>query len=421
MKPAVLACVVFLIACFGCLSIKAEEVYSSVGDDVILTCRHPRRRDARRLLWQYEGGELPPKLDVNVNGTDLNLRIENITYSDTGRYTCRKVGGRRRKHNAVYANVNLHVGVRPVISDFKCYSENILEMWCEWDLVDSTNDTVEVFTYRHYFESTSAWRDCPDVETRGRRSCFFDRWTNYGSLHVMRIVVSNAYGHDEKEIKFNPDTQTRTRPPASLTLVRKTPYTVHVRVGKPDNWIEDYLQVGYALQYRDDVSEDQTWKNINDAYNKDTFVAVALKPYTAYSFRAKCRTEYGVNGSWSDYGDTLHVLTDQAAPFDGVKLRISLAFLEGDSVEMTVVVRQDPVFSNGVIEGYHFDLRKGTNETGKELILESGLRGHTFTNLTSMADYTVIVTAYNGAGASPPTYYMLNTRKCFVSCTPPAY
>ncbi|XP_070571801.1 uncharacterized protein [Ptychodera flava] len=357
------------------------------------------RLSSEDLVWYFKTRQLNHSIYTAINTTASQLTLTDISFSQAGNYTC---AIQQHAGAAATATTVVAVGTVPGVANFSCMSRNIIDMWCTWDPVDSYIPTTYEFTFRQYSQRNQ-WRACPNTTAMGENSCYLDQYSHNGSQHRMKVTATNALDEINKEIWYNPDTETVPFPPGSVNILPQSPISVLVTWKAPYNWYTDSFRLKYKLQY---VNEWETgWFQLPIVINDKTYCyAKGLEIHTLYHFKISCKPS-GHGGQWSQWSSLACGRTKEAAPSQGVALHLSEEEMNTDRTRDVTITWTLPErrHRNGIIVGFNITLEDEINSinTKQWTINDGNATEFTIKELERYRSYQVSVIAFNNAGSSP--------------------
>nr|KAF6382295.1 junctional adhesion molecule 2 [Pipistrellus kuhlii] len=143
-----LRCLVVALGCpktFGLSDPKDHQVITAIEyQEVILTCKFPRKTPASRLEWKklgpsvsfvYYGQDLRGDFKDRAQMMDFSIRIKNVTRNDAGKYRCEVSTptneGQRLEENTVTLEVLVAPGVPTCNIPSSVLSGTVVELRCQ--------------------------------------------------------------------------------------------------------------------------------------------------------------------------------------------------------------------------------------------------------------------------------------------------
>nr|XP_002736963.1 PREDICTED: uncharacterized protein LOC100368791 [Saccoglossus kowalevskii] len=420
-------------------SITLENTVIEKGSQLYLECslNVTSPYTVNDLAWCFNEIKISEEEYHIKDNKTLLLIIEEAKLSHSGNYSCKVMSDESN-----YAKTHVKVGLKPNAT-MRCTSTNHIEIYCTWNEFNSNLPSDYNYSWKLRFEDDSFWRECVDTFDSEElepqcicddRECYFPE--NHGSVHHMRVVLTNQLGTTKIIIPFNPDVETIPNPPESVEVVSTSSESIKWSWKKPADWKDDLLHLFYRVQYSSVASSWQ--QEVLQDYDQTYYELSDGKPYTEYYFRVSCISEYvdsEISGDeteiWSEWSDVITARTDEAAPSGTIEIGIApdeVVNGEQRAVKLTWKPLK-PEEANGIILQYKvrvwilngtdgteiqhmstthvsslegFNMTERTMERYKFIQVDPQITAYTIEDLNKDEYYLVQITAENSAGESPP-------------------
>ncbi|XP_072030743.1 uncharacterized protein [Amphiura filiformis] len=375
------------------------------GSNISLYCSIPgqSQHTAQDIQWYHRRVGLAKNAISLINTTVSTLSLTNVTFSDWGPYIC--------CISDDCNNTQVYVGVPPgPIQDFRCISRNVVDYWCEWRPGAQTYLEVD---YQFSFKKRRRhnWEKCPDNWSKGDHSCYVDYTRNHVTQQIMKVVSTNALGHHEDIIQFNPSTQTIPNVPrdVDVTVAAESPSNrLQVTWAIPDEWSTNLLDpfgdtLTYKIRYR--LKQSANWTQYETRSSERRFVLLDLLPFSEYCIQVAAANSVAENNVdyWSDWSDAKCALTDEGAPSGTININIDRTYDRPGNKRDVYLQWNDMALEhrNGIILGYVLYVRKADDIVAVPQVYNTSLKGLSLQGLDKFAEYVVYIHGFNSAGAGP--------------------
>ncbi|CAN8004178.1 unnamed protein product [Ixodes pacificus] len=385
--------------------IEPSDKSSIVGSRVTFDCQadgHP----APLIRWKIALGDDPGKTFKSIisnyhmqmfeNGS---LIINDVEPKDGGKYLCEATNGIGVGLSTV-VRLSVHVAAHFKVS-YQALRVNkgeqarlVCEAFGERPLAMSWKKDNLILDHRYISSFTQEDTPTTDGLTSSLRFAAAER----SDSGLYTCLTSNKFGKDETNIKLlvqeTPDS------PDDIRVVEASSRRITLRWNAPFNGNSDII--GYFIQ----------WKEVAGSWQKDarqlevsaantTAVLDDLQPITSYHLRVLSVNQLGR----SDPSSMISVTTDEEVPS---KPPEELAVVPVTSQILKASWKPPPNFSaHGRIRGYYVGykpLGSGESFVYKTIdVLDGFVPEISIGNLKRSTKYTVIVQAFNGKGAGPPS------------------
>ncbi|XP_004848686.1 prolactin receptor isoform X1 [Heterocephalus glaber] len=190
---------------------------------------------------------------------------------------------------------------KPIIS--KCRSPEKETFTCWWK--PGTNGGLPTnYTLTYYKEGENIIYECPDYNTSGPNSCYFNKkYTNLWTIYVIRVNATNNMGSNASDPRFVDVAYiVEPNPPQNISLEVKQPED-----RKPYLWIKwfppalvDITSGWLILQYEVRLKPENAaeWE-VHFAGQQTHFKILSLYPGQKYFVQARCKPDHGFWSKWS--------------------------------------------------------------------------------------------------------------------------
>ncbi|XP_060047203.1 prolactin receptor isoform X2 [Erinaceus europaeus] len=190
---------------------------------------------------------------------------------------------------------------KPVI--FKCRSPEKETFTCWWN-PGSDGGLPTNYTLTYHKEGETLTHECPDYETGGPNSCYFDKkHTSIWTIYILTVNATNQMGSISSEPLYVDVTYiVEPDPPVNLTLELKQPED-----RKPYLWMKwlpptlvdvrsGWLTLQYAIRLKPEKADE--WE-IHFAGQQTQFKILSLYPGQKYLVQVRCKPDHGFWSAWS--------------------------------------------------------------------------------------------------------------------------
>lgn len=200
---------------------------------------------------------------------------------------------------------------KPVIS--KCRSPEKETFTCWWN-PGSDGGLPTNYTLTYHKEGETIIQECPDYETGGPNSCYFDKkHTSIWTIYILTVNATNQMGSVSSEPLYVDVTYiVEPEPPMNLTLEIKQPED-----RKPYLWIKwlpptlvdvrsGWLTLQYSIRLKPEKSDE--WET-HFAGQQTQFKVLSLYPGQKYIVQVRCKPDHGFWSAWSPES-SIHIPSD---------------------------------------------------------------------------------------------------------------
>ncbi|XP_075543789.1 cell adhesion molecule Dscam1-like [Dermacentor variabilis] len=328
-----------------------------------------------------------------------SLIINDVEPKDAGQYLCEATNGIGVGLSTV-VRLSVHVAAHFKVS-YQALRVNkgeqarlICEAYGEKPLTITWKKDNMILDHRYISSFTQDDTPTPD----GLTSSLLFAATERSDSGLYTCLTTNKFGKDETNIKLL--VQETPDPPDDIRVAEATSRRISLRWNTPFNGNSDIL--GYFVQ----------WKEVSGSWQKDSrhievpgsntsAVLDDLEPITAYHLRVLSVNKFGR----SEPSPMISVTTDEEVPS---KPPEDLVVVPVTSQTLKASWKPPPNFSaHGRIRGYYVGYKpvgSGESFVYKTIdVLDGFVPEISINNLKRSTKYSVIVQAFNGKGAGPPS------------------
>ncbi|XP_077560088.1 cell adhesion molecule Dscam1-like isoform X1 [Haemaphysalis longicornis] len=328
-----------------------------------------------------------------------SLIINDVEPKDAGKYLCEATNGigvglSTVVRLSVHVAAHFKVSYQPLRVNKGEQARLVCEAYGEKPLSISWKKDNMILDHRYISSFTQDDTPTPD----GMTSSLLFASTERSDSGLYTCLTSNKFGKDETNIKLL--VQETPDPPDDIRVVEATSRRISLHWNTPFNGNSDIL--GYFVQ----------WKEVSGSWQKDarhlevsgantTAVLDDLEPITAYHLRVLSVNQFGR----SEPSPMISVTTDEEVPS---KPPEDLVVVPVTSQTLKASWKPPPNFSaHGRIRGYYVGYKpvgSGESFVYKTIdVLDGFVPEISISSLKRSTKYSVIVQAFNGKGAGPPS------------------
>ncbi|CAN7984984.1 unnamed protein product, partial [Ixodes hexagonus] len=390
--------------------IEPSDKSSIVGSRVTFDCQadgHP----APLIRWKIALGEMAFPLSFKSIISNYHMQmfengsliINDVEPKDGGKYLCEATNGIGVGLSTV-VRLSVHVAAHFKVS-YQALRVNkgeqarlVCEAFGERPLSMSWKKDNLILDHRYisrFVPKRFIFEDTPTAD--GLTSSLLFAAAERSDSGLYTCLTSNKFGKDETNIKLL--VQETPDAPDDIRVVEASSRRITLRWNAPFSGNSDIL--GYFIQWKEVAGKtDYSLLNYVSATNT-TAVLDDLQPITAYHLRVLSVNQLGR----SDPSSVISVTTDEEVPS---KPPEELVVVPVTSQTLKASWKPPPNFSaHGRIRGYYVGykpLGSGESFVYKTIdVLDGFVPEISIGNLKRSTKYTVIVQAFNGKGAGPPS------------------
>ncbi|XP_068165936.1 prolactin receptor b isoform X2 [Antennarius striatus] len=308
---------------------------------------------------------------------------------------------------------------KPVL--LSCRSPEKETFTCWWE---PGSDGGLPTTHRLYYERErlEGIHECPDYQSAGKNSCFFEKsYTSIWVDYYLTVVASNALGNATSDpVKIDVMEILKPDVPENVTLLvkerEKSPY-LHIQWEHPCNTDtkSGWVTIKYELRVRQDNDKWQEYLSGTQIH----FDLYSVIPGVTYMVQVRCMLDHG---SWSEWTNTTFVkIPNYPQSEKSLWIMVSTLSLIPLSVTMCILImkRKDvkqwvlPPVPGPKIRGFDFQLLKnGLSEDA--LIINPDF--HTLARKDQMEEYVTVTENNNGVPRDPSSFHKITKNLVIPPC-----
>ncbi|KFM70029.1 Down syndrome cell adhesion molecule-like protein, partial [Stegodyphus mimosarum] len=391
------------------LTVKVPPRWIIQPTDISAVADRPAKIDCQadgvplpHVRWKVSTGEPPEKFKTIVSSSHVHilvngsLNFRNVETTDSGYYLCEANNGigtglstvvRLSVHSApqFHSKYTMMAARRGERATLECRAVGDKPMSFTWKKNGVILDPLAESRYSHISE---------DLPLGGQSKLVIDKVEKKDSA-LFTCTSVNDYGEDSKNIQLT--IQDIPDAPQSTEVHDVSSRSVRLSWSKPFDGNSPITQ--YTVMWRQ-IGGQSTGGPLTVPGTETTVVIRGLKPKNRYFFRVKCENSLGE----SQFGAEVAVTTLEEPPRRSPH-GIRAAPLSSRSVNVTWLIPNDDEPDS--IDGYYVGYKSHSKSEpyNFKAVNVSNTRSPYFVvaDLSPLTDYSIIVQAYNGRGAGPPS------------------
>lgn len=268
----------------------SSPIYTKMLKNVELHCA-AEGYPIEEIIWLKNNDILPRHMwkVINVNETRKNstLRIEGVTKTDNGTYTCVT---NTIKDSANKSSMILVLDKPQINIDF-IKSIGLGKIYLNWTVNDGNDPKHLEYSIQYKGANDSTWFFHSDKVERGNKSYILKANFKNDTQYTVGIMASNQEGRSQ--LSTSKPVDILTEDPVFIPEVKVTGVTVSsitIKWSEPPPKLEDLIHY-YQLQAKTDNSS-AVQKAIQPAGKDNLYMFSDLRPATKYMFQVSSCSEY---------------------------------------------------------------------------------------------------------------------------------